>query len=298
MPSHVLIHRFPRLASLAFLATALPALAQPSACPAHYLDGQAPDVVNARLAARLQELCYAGYAVWHSGTTKTGLVSAEHLTPERVKDAVALERRNAFHPDPNLSPADRAELADYARSGYDRGHLAPSGDMPDAAAQEESFSLANMIPQAPALNRQLWEQLESAVRAAVLGGREFYVLTGPLFAGEDLKALKGKVLVPTHVYKAVVDVATRTAAAYLVVNEATSDYRVVSLAELNGLAGLDLVPALPAEAKASAMNLPAPAPARSRSRSKAKKSAPATSPERAPATGAAGPGRLDELLKW
>ena len=47
---------------------------------------------------------------------------------------------------------------------YDCGHMIPSGDMPGAEAQQQSFSLVNIVPQTPHLDRDVWEGIESAVR--------------------------------------------------------------------------------------------------------------------------------------
>lgn len=144
------------------LASSL-AIAAQTNCPQHYFGGQSPDFLNEKLSAKTQEVCYSGYGLIHSGVTRTPLISAEHLTRERVTIPHP-ERQNAFHADPNIPAADRAELNDYTRSGYDRGHMAPSGDMADEKSQYESFSLANMIPQDSDNNRHLWEGIESAVR--------------------------------------------------------------------------------------------------------------------------------------
>lgn len=71
---------------------------------------------------------------------------------------------NAFHPGERLPPADTAQPEDYRRSGFARRHMTPSGDMPGPEAQEQSFSLANMVPRTAALNRGAWEGVESTVR--------------------------------------------------------------------------------------------------------------------------------------
>jgi endonuclease G len=243
---------------IALLLLPAVALAAPTRCPEHFLNGQAPDLTNPKLTARTRPLCYSAFAVLHSGVTRTPLWSAEHLTRDRVEAARGMVRVNTFHADPNLSPNERAELSDYARSGFDRGHMAPSGDMPDDQSQDESFSLANMIPQNPDNNRHLWERIETAVRNLTLREGELYVVTGPIFRGENLQALKGRVLVPTEIFKAIYDPKRNGAAAYVVPNAAGNEWRQVSILELQQLAGIDVFPGLPQSVKESAMPLPKP----------------------------------------
>jgi len=46
-------------------------------------------------------------------------------------------------------------------------HVAPSADMFDQQSQQECFTLANMVPQEPSVNRGVWERVESATRKLV-----------------------------------------------------------------------------------------------------------------------------------
>ena len=236
------------------------AKAAASACPEHHPGGVAPDVVRPSLAAKTRELCFEGYAVLHSGVSRTTLAAAEHLTRRRILAARQQQRDDAFHAEERLPEDERARLADYARSGFDRGHMAPSGDMPTSSAQAESFSLANMVPQNPGSNRCLWEGIESTVRALAVDEGEVWVLTGPVFEGTNLQRLNGRVLVPTSLYKAVYLPARGEAGAYVAPNEPGLVWRAVSLDELRELAGLDAFPALPASVKARALSLPEPRP--------------------------------------
>jgi len=138
--------------------------------------------------------------------------------------------------------------------------MAPAGDMPDEKPQRESFSLANMIPQDHNLNTKLWEGIETATRNLAKNSGELYVVTGPIFYGSDLKRINGRVLVPTYVYKAIYDPRRNQAAAYFAVNAPGNRYAVVSIAEVEQLAGIALFPALAHEVKQTPMALPAPKP--------------------------------------
>ena len=162
--------------------------------------------MNAKLAQRSTVLCNTGYAVAASGVTHGALWSAEHLVAANVSLARDTPRAGTFHADEQLPYQDQAQLTDYRASGYDRGHMTPSGDMPDAAAQEESFSLANIVPQTAQLNRGIWEGIESAIRNLAVAEGELYLVTGPAFVGSQLRSIgANNVLVPTSTWKAVYD---------------------------------------------------------------------------------------------
>jgi len=137
-------------------------------CPEHFAGGIAPTVTNSKLQARTQEVCFEAFAVLHSGISRAPLYSAEYLTRANLNAAGALSRKDSFHAESALSARDRAELKDYARSGYDRGHMSPNADFATRSAQAESFSLANMVPQVHANNAGVWAGIEGAARQLAL----------------------------------------------------------------------------------------------------------------------------------
>lgn len=227
-----------------------------ASCATEYLGGAAPHVVSRAMPVR--ELCFDAFAVGHSGATRTPLWSAEHLTASEVAAARALPRRDVFHAERQLPIMERAALSDYAHSGFDRGHVAPSGDMPTPEAQAQSFSLANMTPQTRGLNRGVWEEIEETTRDLALEDGDVFVVSGPVFDADVTANLHGRVRVPSAMFKAIYDPHTGAAAAYVADNEAHPAYRVVSINALRALIGIDVFPSLPDAVKRRTANLPEP----------------------------------------
>lgn len=225
-------------------------------CNNIYYGNEAPDIINSKLTPKTKELCYSTFAVLHSGISRTPLYVGEHLT--RAGLSSHSERTNDFHAEDRLPLDERAELNDYARSGYDRGHMAPSADMPNSQAQHDSFTLANMIPQNQENNRGIWAHIEGATRNLAKDRGELYVVTGPIFVGSNIQRIGGRVLIPTKIYKAIYDPSSGFAGAYIVDNASGSDYKVISIAQLEQLTGLKIFPKLSESAKQNAMKLPEP----------------------------------------
>lgn len=228
-------------------------------CHNNFTDGVAPKSLTAPATDHPHLLCFMSYAVLESGGTRTAVWSAESLTRDKVLAAREVTRENTFHAEDTLAHGERAELEDYVRSGWDRGHMTPSGDMPDVQSQAESFSLANMIPQAPRNNRRIWEHIEASTRVLAKSTGGVYVVTGPGYTSAQPKLLNARVRIPELVWKAVY-VPGRGAGAYLVRNDAGTDYAVVSIAEITRLTGIDPFPSLDASMRQSAYALPSPSP--------------------------------------
>ncbi len=142
------------------------------------------------------------------------------MTPDSVNKK--FKRSNKFKADTEIPARYRSTLSDYKGSGYDRGHMAVSATVDSSYnAMTESFSLSNMTPQLPGLNRQGWKYLEQYIRKWTNERGELYVVTGAMFEGKHTVIGNG-VHVPTHYYKIVFDSAGLDAIAFLVPHRAIS----------------------------------------------------------------------------
>lgn len=192
-------------------------------------------------------LCYDAFAILHSSESKTPVFVAEKLNRAAVADADE-KRTNKFFADARLRAAERATLEDYKNSGYDRGHMAPAGDMPTPQAMAQSFSLANMVPQAPEHNRGTWaKSVEAATRKyAARADGDVFVITGPSYQPSIAKSQSighGQVRVPKYLFKLVYDQSKNKAWAYWQENDnATKPSKPISYAELVKRTGIEFLP--------------------------------------------------------
>ncbi len=215
-------------------------------CEKMYPGGTAPAIVAPEFKEVIEPtytvLCYRAFALGHSGRTRTALWSAELIDKTSLGLASEVARVDRFAADDNLPESHRAELTDYRGSGWERGHLAPSADMPTPAAQEESFRLSNIVPQNGAMNGGPWRELEMRVRQEARKRRVFLV-TGPIFRGST-QTLDRRVLVPTALFKAMFAV-NKGATVFIMENNDSAKTYTLSVDQFTKTFGLDPFPALP-----------------------------------------------------
>ena len=168
-----------------------------------------------------QEICHTNYAVIHRCSVKAPVAVFEHLTVAAMTGPA--KRKDNFRPDPAVTPACSASLADYATVGstHDRGHMAPAGNNTQTdAVMSESFFLSNMVAQVANNNRGAWRLLEAAERQwATAPGTDFYIISGGIF--DQGHPVTGNGLgIPTRLYKIVIEKNSRQVQAYLMPNAA------------------------------------------------------------------------------
>ena len=227
-----------------------------SQCSQSFYGGVYPEFTNPKLSNNTQALCMDGFAVMYSGVSRTPLWSAEYLDRKRLQQAKEIDREDSFHEESRLPKSMRAKLSDYSGSGYDRGHLAPNGNMANRSQQYDSFSLANIAPQSPRNNRYIWRNIESATRYLTQQYGEVYTITGVAFTSKKTKQLADRVLVPSHFFKAVYIPASNQAGVYYAPNDESERIEVISLDALTAKIGIDMLPVLDAQTKAQAFDLP------------------------------------------
>ena len=207
------------LAPLASWASATQGQPNP-ACP-QFAPAGFPFPTASQVASRAYHICHANYSSYVDPATRGPLWSAEALSGEGL-DAEE-SRTNDFRPDPDIPRAAQASSQrDFARSGYDQGHMAPAGDFRQSPqAMSESFFYSNIVPQNADNNRHAWQKLEIFTRQWAKARGQVFVFTGPIFSeGKSLGFLgASRLAVPTHLFKVVVDYRRREALAFVLPNQ-------------------------------------------------------------------------------
>ena len=173
----------------------------PTSISPHLLLGNPSSATPTKLTPDNYLMVKNQYALSYNNTKGTANWVAWQLNKSWLGDA---ERQNNFRPDSTL-PAGwvRITPSAYTGSGYDKGHIAPSGDRTRTVEDNSStFLMTNMMPQTPDNNRNTWGNLEDYCRELVSLGKELYIVAGPF--GSLGEPLKGKVTVPKSTWKIVV----------------------------------------------------------------------------------------------
>ncbi|MDO4223408.1 MAG: DNA/RNA non-specific endonuclease [Acinetobacter sp.] len=219
-----------------------------------------PYLYQPKLKKDSYALCYNGLTILYSGVSKTPLWVAEKLTPERLANRP--KRQNQFIEEQRLKSEHQSLLKHYRGSGFDRGHMAPNGDMGTVESQTDSFTLTNIVPQHPKHNQNVWRELEEATRAVMSKNKaqvkEAYIITGTLFETASLQRIGGNggVIVPTALFKAVYYPDLGVIGAYYSPNDERQNVEIISVCELERKAGITLFPQLSNEQKRQVYDLP------------------------------------------
>ena len=126
---------------------------------------------------------------------------AWELTAEETKGKTP--RYNKFQADEDMEGS--ADPWDYNYSGYDRGHMAPAGDMKwSEEAMRETFYMTNMCPQAKNLNTGAWKSLEEKCRQWAKADSAIVIVCGPVLTDSITEYIgDSRVAVPERFFKVV-----------------------------------------------------------------------------------------------
>lgn len=203
------------------------------------------------LTPRQQQIIrHTGYTVSYNKDTKLPNWVSYELTRAETKGKE--KRSNRFIADPLVKGAI-ATNADYTRSGYDKGHMAPAGDMKwSPVAMNESFYFSNMCPQHPQLNRRGWKKLEDKIRDWAVADSAIIIICGPVIKKQPKTIGKNKVVVPQQFFKVILSpfVKPMRAIGFLFNNEQSVDplsAYVVTVDSIERLTNMDFFSLLPDE---------------------------------------------------
>ncbi len=147
-----------------------------------------------------QILEYTGHTLSYNNKTRLPNWVAYELTRKEAQGNNP--RKDKFAQDPEAKGA-QGDKEDYRNSGWDRGHMAPAGDMKwNTQAMDETYYFTNICPQNPQLNSGDWKDLEEQCRTWAEKYGSVYIVCGPIITTNTHGKLgKNQIVIPDKFFK-------------------------------------------------------------------------------------------------
>jgi len=117
-------------------------------------------------------------------------------------DAVNIKKRPSFHTEKSLPQQYRVSPKSYVRSGYDRGHLASDAGFDwSMESLSSTYSMVNIVPQTPKVNRRYWSRAERYSRIVAKKLKHVNILNIIKYEENPKRLLKQNIAVPSGFYK-------------------------------------------------------------------------------------------------
>jgi len=123
------------------------------------------------------------------------------LNGENVNN-INIKKRPSFHTEKSINRAYRVSPKSYSRTGYDRGHMANDASFDwSIASLNSTYSMVNIVPQEPRVNRYHWIKVERYARmvARKLGTVEITNIIQ--YPNEPKRLKKQNIAIPRGFYK-------------------------------------------------------------------------------------------------
>ena len=146
---------------------------------------------------------YSGFTISYNPDAHQPNYAAWELNEEKLRNNTS-RRDVKFDVDRNVEGT--AELSDYRRSGFDRGHMMPAADAKwDDRAMIESHLLTNICPQDHNMNGGVWATLEGNCRQWAARDSSIIIICGPVLTDRMTRTIGegGRIPVPERFFKVV-----------------------------------------------------------------------------------------------
>ncbi len=196
-------------------------------------------------------LHYEGFTVAFNAEAHQPNYVVWTLTPEHTDGPYTRNSSDVnFAPDARVNGC--ATLADYKRSGFDRGHMAPAADNKwSHEAMKDCHYLTNMCPQDNKLNAGAWATVEKNTRKWVERHGTLVIVAGPVLSDRLTRTIgQSEIPVPERFFKVILapEANPPMGIGFIMPNsyvEGGAQSTVVSIDQVEAVTGFDFFAALP-----------------------------------------------------